>query len=43
MACVLQNTVIAYHHINNANVGSFIFKPMCDSLSDDISIHSMNY
>ena len=43
MACVLQNTFNAYHHINNANVGSITFKQMCDNLSDDIFIHSMSY
>lgn len=43
MACILQNTFNAYHHINNVHVGSITFKEMCDSLSDDIFSYSMNY
>lgn len=43
MACVLQNTFNAYHYINNTCHNSVSFPSMCDELSHDIFLHSINF
>lgn len=43
MACILQNTFNAYHHLTSQNSTNTDFKTCCETLADQIYVHSFKF